>query len=151
MRVSVLMEQHDHYKAVRARLFATPPKPKHLAIVEAPIVIVSLPEQRAWQREEVQQDWHVQQHNRRLAEMAANSPKVYLKDRCDEIGVSYAEIIGAGRRRKIAMIRHQLMWEIIKKFGMSYPALGRLFGSRDHTSCLWAVKKIEALNERRSQ
>jgi hypothetical protein len=146
MQVSALREQHQHYLAVRARLFATPPKPKHLAIVETPIVIVALPEQRAWQREEVQQDWHVQQHNRRLSEMAANSPKVYLKDRCDEIGVSFAEVIGAGRRRKIAMIRHQLMYEIIKKFGLSYPGLGRLFGGRDHTSCLYAVKKIEAIN-----
>jgi hypothetical protein len=144
---SALREQHQHYMEVRARLFATPPKPKHLTIVEAPIMIVALPEQRAGQREEVQQDWHVLQHNRRLAEMAANSPKVYLKDRCDEIGVSYAEIIGAGRRRKISMIRHQLMWEIIKKFGMSYPALGRLFGGRDHTSCLYAVRKIEARND----
>lgn len=147
MRVSVLMEQHDHYKAVRARLFATPPKTKHLMIVETPIMLAPLPEQRAWQREEVQQDWHVQQHDRRISEMSANPPKVYLKDRCDEIGVSFAEVIGAGRRRKIAMVRHQLMWEVITKFGMSYPALGRLFGHRDHTSCLWAVKKIEALND----
>jgi hypothetical protein len=142
-----LKEQHVHYLEVRARLFSSPPKPKHLMIVETPIMLAPIPEQRAWQREEVQQDWHVQQHDRRISEMSANPPKVYLKDRCDEIGVSYAEVIGAGRRRKIAMIRHQLMWETITKFGMSYPALGRLFGHRDHTSCLYAVKKIEALNE----
>jgi hypothetical protein len=143
MQVSALRQQHERHMAVRARLFAPTPAPKHLKVVEEPIIILNAP---AWRLEEVQQDWHVQQRNRRLSEMAANGPKVYVKDRCEELGVSFAEVIGAGRRRKIAMVRHRLMWEVAQNFGLSYPALGRLFGGRDHTSCLFAVRKIEALN-----
>jgi hypothetical protein len=142
MRVSgALKEQHVHYLEVRARLFSSPPKPKHLMIVETPIVSVVMPER-------VQQDWHVQQYHRRRSEVAANFPKVFIKDRCRELGASYAEVIGAGRRREIVRVRHLLMWEIAKKFGLSYPALGRLFGGRDHTSCLFAVRKIEIMKAR---
>jgi hypothetical protein len=68
-----LKEQHVHYLEVRARLFSSPPKPKHLMIVETPIMLAPIPEQRAWQREEVQQDWHVQQHDRRISEMSAKT------------------------------------------------------------------------------
>ncbi|MDV4166209.1 helix-turn-helix domain-containing protein [Rhizobium leguminosarum] len=144
--MQVLRAQHERYMEVRARLFATPPKTKHLMIVGTPIMLAPIPEQRAWQREEVQQDLHVQTRNRRLSEMAANGPKVYVKDRCRELGVSFAEVVGAGRRHKISLIRHRLIWEVAQHFGLSYPALGRLFGGRDHTSCLYAVRRIEALN-----
>lgn len=141
MQVSgALKQQHERYQAAHARLWNGPPK---LRIVDEPITIVNA---RSWQLEEVQQDWHVQMRNRRLSEMAANGPKVYVKDRCRELGVSFAEVVGAGRRHKISLIRHRLIWEVAQHFGLSYPALGRLFGGRDHTSCLYAVRRIEALN-----
>lgn len=143
--VGGLLQQHARYQKIRARLFNPPARTKAAEAIIKPSVRVSPPKPKLWEIEEVQQDYHVQQYYRRLSEMGANPPKAYVKDRCNELGVSFAEVIGAGRRRKISLVRHQLMYEVSQKFGLSYPALGRLFGHRDHTSCLYAVRKIEAL------
>ncbi|MBO9099459.1 hypothetical protein J5287_20940 [Rhizobium sp. K1/93] len=116
--------------------------PIHRAIA-APVQIVAksvkCPE---WMVEEVYFDAHVIAWRARKA----NPAKAYLRDRCRELGFSYKAIIGPGRTDPIVAARHLLMWECWTKFALSYPQLGRLFGGRDHTSCLYAVRKIAAIN-----
>lgn len=151
MQVSAsLREQHQHYMAVREKLWFS--KPKAVAPVQVveptPIVKIMYARRPAWKLQEIHFDLHVHQYRRRLSEIAANPSKVFVKDRCRDLGVSYEEIIGAGRRQETVIVRHQLMYEIAKKFGLSYPAIGRLFGGRDHTSCLFAVRKIETMKAR---
>ena len=145
LHTTELHRQAKHYADVRQRLFATKKvAPVYLERIAA-VVHVEAPPPPKPTRIDVDCNAHVKAYERRLMELAFNPMAVFIKDRCAEIGVTYAEVIGQGRRRKISMVRHQLMWETITKFGISYPALGRLFGFRDHTSCLYAVRKIEAL------
>lgn len=141
MSVPALKEQHDKWAAARNRFFNPAPRPKvriiapHIA--SAPVI--------AFPKEWVEPDAHVKQYERRLVDIAANPAKVYQRDRCAEMGVSHAEVAGGGRRREITRPRHILMWEVLTKFGLSFPATGRLFGARDHTTVLYAVRKVERL------
>lgn len=100
-----------------------------------------------WDYEAIHFDQHVldfRRHLWQLAERTSSPTRAYVKDRCKELGVSYADIIGPDRRRCISNLRHLLMWEVKTKFGLSFPAIGRLFGGRDHTTALYSVSKIEA-------
>lgn len=146
LHVSALMEQHERYQAVRARLwFSKSPKAETVEAGEPkPIVKVIYARRPAWKVQETNFDLHVRQYHDRLLSLKCNKPLIYLKDRCNEIGISYAEIIGPKRTHEFTGPRHLLMWELYTKFGLSFPALGRMFGGRDHTSCLFAVRKIEA-------
>ncbi len=137
--------------AVHARCFN--PKPLRLIaslpVKEVPAIPTVTPVRRrevgpAWMHEPTFFDAHIEQHRSRMVEIAMNPARVHVKDRCRELGASYQAIIGGGRRKKNIEVRHLLMWEVHERFGLSFPAIGRLFGGRDHTTCLYAIRKIEA-------
>ena len=136
-------ELRVHYAAVHARCFNPMVRPvtKPAPTVEEPVIRVFTPKLPTWEAEAVSFDAHVIEWRNRMA----NPPKAYLKDRCRELGIRYAVMVGKDRRREISDARQLLMWEIHKQFGMSFPAIGRLFGGRDHTTALYSVRKIEAL------
>lgn len=73
--------------------------------------------------------------------------RTYILKRCDELGVTYGDIVGPSRTHRIVEARHLVIWEIktVVKPEISYPELGRLFGGRDHTSILHSVRKISRL------
>lgn len=77
----------------------------------------------------------------------------YIYKRCDELGVTYEDIVGHSRLRRFVYPRHLIMWEIKKRVkpDISYPELGRLFGGRDHTSILHSVRKISKLVDAKRQ
>lgn len=58
-------------------------------------------------------------------------------------GVTYADLVSSSRARRIIPARQEAMYCIFKERGDSYPAIGRLFGGRDHTTVMWAVKQVE--------
>jgi chromosomal replication initiation ATPase DnaA len=63
-------------------------------------------------------------------------------------GIPYAEIVGATRKRAVAVARHEAMYEVrTRRPDLSLPKIGRLFGGRDHTTVLYAVRKVEAERE----
>jgi len=137
--------------AVHARCFN--PKPLRLIaslpVVEVPAIATVTPVRRrevgpAWMHEPTFFDAHIAQHRSRMVEIGANPARVYIKDRCRELGVTYRLMIGSDRRKKTCDLRHVLMWEVHRRFDLSFPAIGRLFGGRDHTTCLYAIRKIEA-------
>ena len=61
---------------------------------------------------------------------------------CSEVGVTEEMLASTARHKAISDNRHILMWLIYKNTNQSYPAIGRKFGRRDHTSVLHAVRKI---------
>ncbi|TBY54542.1 hypothetical protein E0H59_13740 [Rhizobium leguminosarum bv. viciae] len=136
-------ELRAHAVAVHARCFNPPLRlaPKPEPIVEEPVIRVFARQLPTWEAGTISFDAHVVEWRNRMA----NPPKAYLKDRCRELGIPYTVIIGADRRRNVSDPRQVLMWEIHNKFGLSFPALGRLFGGRDHTTALYSVRKIEAM------
>ncbi|MBY2986396.1 helix-turn-helix domain-containing protein [Rhizobium leguminosarum] len=136
-------EMRAHAVAVHARCFNPPVRlvPKPEPIVEEPEIPVFARQLPTWEAIATSFDAHVVEWRNRMA----NPPKAYLKDRCRELGIPYTVMIGADRRRKISDPRQVLMWEIHDRFGMSFPAIGRLFGGRDHTTALYSVRKVEAM------
>jgi len=62
-------------------------------------------------------------------------------------GVTQDDIIGRGRTRHVSRARHVAMWLARQLTVMSYEAIGAVLGGRDHTTVLYAVRKIEALHE----
>ncbi|QJS27450.1 helix-turn-helix domain-containing protein [Rhizobium ruizarguesonis] len=143
MEFTSAAEMRAHAAAVHARCFNPPVRlvPKLEPIVEEPAIPVFARQLPTWEAIATSFDAHVVQWRNRMG----NQPKAYLKDRCRELGIPYAVMVGKDRRRKVSDARHVLVWEIHNKFGMSFPALGRLFGGRDHTTALYSVRKVEAM------
>lgn len=65
----------------------------------------------------------------------------------DHFGVSIKELKGSKRHARIAQARQVSMYLCKKLLPVSYPALGRTFGGKDHSTVLYSVKKIEQLRD----
>jgi hypothetical protein len=145
-----LKEQHTHYMAVREKLWFT--KPKAVAPVEVveppPVVKVVYVRRPIWKRQEIDFDLHVLQYQSRMMNIACSPTMVYIQDRCRELGVSYADIIVHCRRREFVRPRQLIMWELRHNFNLSYPKIGSLFGKLDHTTVIWAVRRVDVLKAR---
>ncbi|MFM8988210.1 MAG: helix-turn-helix domain-containing protein, partial [Alphaproteobacteria bacterium] len=61
------------------------------------------------------------------------------------LGVSVEAIKGRSRQRPIVTARQTAMYVFRELTDLSYPAIARLFGGRDHTTVMHAVRKIEEL------
>lgn len=74
----------------------------------------------------------------------------YVNRRAAELGFTYNQMIGITRKQAIAKVRQLIMWEIknIVKPDISYPEIGRIFGGRDHTTVLHAIRAVEARKAR---
>ncbi len=64
-------------------------------------------------------------------------------------GVSYSMLCSPNRTKHVSRARHEAIWLVWHLVGMSTPALAREVGRRDHTSAIYAIRKIQAaVNER---
>lgn len=61
----------------------------------------------------------------------------------DAYGISVDKIRGQRRQKNIVEARHVAMYLASEATGQSLPALGRLFGGRDHSGVLRALEKIQ--------
>lgn len=60
-------------------------------------------------------------------------------------GITWPEIAGVRRERRLVIPRQHCMYEISKQRpDLSLPTIGRLFGGRDHTTVLHSVNKASA-------
>jgi hypothetical protein len=67
-----------------------------------------------------------------------------IEEVSQQTGVSVGEILGPRRAPNLVAARHLAMWRVHKRLPhYSLPRIGRLF-RRDHTTILYAVRKIEA-------
>jgi chromosomal replication initiator protein len=66
-------------------------------------------------------------------------------------GFSVDELIGPSRRRPLVIARQIAMYLFRELTDFSYPAIGREFSDRDHTTVIHAVEKISALMKERRQ
>ena len=57
------------------------------------------------------------------------------------------DIKGSKRHAHIAQARQVSMFLCRKLLSVSFPALGRIFGNKDHSTVLYSVKKIEQMQE----
>lgn len=144
-------EMIARYKAARARLN---PKPQYLLrpdkappVTPPPEVVVDEPPLRpmaklllslgAWIVERPPEPiipYHLQNSIRRIQQLTAR-----------EMGVSWSDMVSNRRTAQMALARQVAMWIAKERTPNSYPAIGRQFGNRDHTTVLHAWRKIERL------
>ncbi len=79
------------------------------------------------------------------------TPQMILQETSEMFGFSIEEIIGASRRRPLVTARQVAMYVFRELTDLSYPAIAREFGGRDHTTVIHAVDKIGNLMSERRQ
>ncbi len=79
------------------------------------------------------------------------TPALILQKTSEMFGFSIEEIRGKSRRRPLVTARQVGMYVFREQTDMSYPAIAREFGGRDHTTVIHAVEKIGALMKERRQ
>ncbi|SDZ06600.1 chromosomal replication initiator protein DnaA [Jannaschia faecimaris] len=68
-----------------------------------------------------------------------------MKVTCEHYSLRMSDMTSARRSRTVARPRQMAMYLAKKLTPRSYPEIGRKFGGRDHTTVLYAVRKIEEL------
>ena len=79
------------------------------------------------------------------------TPTVILEATSEMFGFTIEEIQGKSRRRPLVTARQIGMYVFRNLTDLSYPAIAREFGGRDHTTVIHAVEKIGALMKERRQ
>ena len=72
------------------------------------------------------------------------TPSVILEATSKMFGIPIEEIIGKKRQRPLVTARQVAMYVFRDLTDLSYPAIAREFGGRDHTTVIHAVEKISA-------
>jgi len=79
------------------------------------------------------------------------TPDIILDATSKRFSFSIEEIKGVSRRRPLVTARQIAMYVMRQLTDMSYPAIAREFGGRDHTTVIHAVEKISNLMSERRQ
>lgn len=121
----------------------------HAAPVRRPVpelAVVPQIDPPLWQKHDIKFDAHVTTYEEWFSPNISPTRR-YIACRAAELGFTYAEIVGHRKFKDLVAARQLLMWEVkrIVKPDISYPALGRLFGGRDHATCVWVVRKFDQM------
>ena len=77
--------------------------------------------------------------------------ELILRETSDMYGFSVDDLVGKSRSRPLVTARQIAMYVMRQMTSFSFPAIGREFGGRDHTTVMHAVTKIEGqMRERRA-
>jgi len=79
------------------------------------------------------------------------TPQVILEATSETFGFTVEELTGPNRRRPLVTARQVSMYVFRELTDFSYPAIGREFGGRDHSTVMHAVEKIAGLMKERHQ
>jgi chromosomal replication initiator protein len=79
------------------------------------------------------------------------TPELILNKTAEMFGFSVDEIRGKSRRRPLVTARQIGMYVFRELTDLSYPAIAREFGGRDHTTVIHAVEKVGALMKEKRQ
>lgn len=76
-------------------------------------------------------------------EILKNEPKAIIKRAAEAYGLTYRDLVGRSRRHDIVRARHAAIAVLAAdRPDLSLNALGRHFGGRDHTTILFALRKM---------
>jgi chromosomal replication initiator protein len=79
------------------------------------------------------------------------TPAVILESTAEMYGFTVEDLRSKSRRRPLVIARQVAMYVTRELTDLSYPAIAREFGGRDHTTVMHACDKISALMKERSQ
>ncbi|MDP8936627.1 MAG: chromosomal replication initiator protein DnaA [Actinomycetota bacterium] len=77
------------------------------------------------------------------------TPQIVLEATAEMFGFTVADLVSKSRSRPLVTARQIAMYVLRQMTNFSYPAIGRQFGDRDHTTVMHAVTKITALMRER--
>jgi chromosomal replication initiator protein len=77
------------------------------------------------------------------------TPRMILETTADMFGMAVEDLIGKSRSRPLVNARQICMYVFRQMTDFSYPAIGREFGGRDHTTVIHAVEKISTLMQQK--
>ena len=79
------------------------------------------------------------------------TPDEMLNEMASYFGLTVDALRGKSRQRDLVTSRQVSMYVFRELTDLSYPAIARLFGGRDHTTVIHAVEKIQKLMAERKQ
>ncbi|MDQ6836860.1 MAG: chromosomal replication initiation protein DnaA, partial [Actinomycetota bacterium] len=83
------------------------------------------------------------------AEARQLTPRMILDTTAEMFGMTIEDLPGKSRSRPLVTARQISMYVFRQMTDFSYPAIGREFGGRDHTTVIHAVDKIGTLMKQR--
>ena len=130
----------QHYKAVRARLWAGAPPPPPSVVRPPPPPPRSTPTS----------DQFREAHELLKAVGIVGVPrwKLILREVCALHGVTLDQLTSHNRSKKFINARMLAYYRLHKELGLSLPQIGRYIGDRDHSTVFYGIKRHE-LNLRR--
>ncbi len=75
------------------------------------------------------------------------TPERILEVASSHFGLTVRDLIGQSRRKELVFARQAAMALCRSLLGMSYPALGKLFGGKDHSTVLYSIRKFQQLQD----
>ncbi len=75
------------------------------------------------------------------------TPERILAVCAEHFAIPAGELIGQGRRKELVFARQTAMTLCRTMLGLSYPALGRLFGGKDHSTVLYSIRKFQKIQD----
>lgn len=75
------------------------------------------------------------------------TPEYVIKSVSTHFNLKPTDLTGTKRHKMTAHARQIAMYLCRDLLGLSYPALGRIFGGKDHSTVLYSVKKIQSLQK----
>ncbi len=73
------------------------------------------------------------------------TPDTVIKVVADFYGVSKKELLAETRRQEVVRPRQVAMYVLREELHCSYPRIGRQFGGKDHSTVMYATKKVKEL------
>ena len=158
LRLSILQQRYEHYRGLQREFrceegvleFLAARLPQSIRVLEGALTRIF----HYW--ELIRQDIRVEQVGDVLSDLLRASERKLTIDEimrrtCEHYNLRMSDMTSARRTRSVARPRQMAMYLAKRLTPRSYPEIGRKFGGKDHTTVLYAVRKIEELMQTDSQ
>ena len=101
----------------------------------------------AWSVVDLKFDAHVIAYKMSLTHTACRL-HVHVSKRCNDFGLSFADVTGESRKRHLILPRQIIQWELLNMDPKpTLRQIGTIFSDRDHATILSASRKIQAMKD----
>ena len=84
-------------------------------------------------------------NNAAATTILADVARWIIRDEAELADIDRSDIMSQRRGPHVVMARHRAMYRVKRITNWSLPHIGRFFGGRDHTTVLFAIRKIETM------
>lgn len=143
--MSILETLHEEHKARQARISAKAYRPPKPVVASAPR-IVRAPVVRAKFDPADELAWMIAIEGFVPAKPDPNKPlRIIMRAVCEHQGVSAEEIASPCKIASLVYARHIFAYLARRLTNRSFPDIGKFLGGRDHSTQVYAIRKVEGL------